>query len=191
MQTSFTNEEFKIVQNSKFFYTKASATKKIDALLAKTRDEIKFHIEKEKIIFPKHVDARTGKIYRGENYNGLPYLILDYPKYFGKDSVYAFRTFFWWGKFFSCTLHISPAPKKLNYKQLLKKEIYFCINDNPWQYHYEKDNYILIDKLSEKKIESILKKNKFIKLSRKINLKDYKKVPEFAKETFSILSSAL
>ena len=191
MSAAFTPEEFKIIQNSKFFFTKASVTKKIDVLLAKTRDEIKSFIEKEKLGFPKHVDSRTGKIFRGENYNGLPYLILDYPKYFGKDSVYAFRTFFWWGKFFSCTMHISPVPKNINYKQLFKKGIYFCVNDNPWQYHYEKDNYILIDKLSEKKIESILKKNNFIKLSRKMNLKDYNKLPEFAKETFSIFSSAL
>ena len=187
----FSKEEFKIIQNSKFFYTKASVTKKMDALLAKTRDAIKSIIKKKKIVFSKHVDYKTGKIFRGENYNGLPYLILDYPKYFGKDSVYAFRTLFWWGKIFSCTMHISPAPKKMNCKQLLKKGIYFCVNDNPWQYHYEKDNYILIDKLSEKKIESILKKNNFVKLSRKINLKDYRKLPEFSKESFSILSSAL
>ena len=163
----------------------------MDAMLAQTRDEIKSFIEKEKIIFPKHVDSRTGKIFRGENYNGLPYLILDYPKYFGKDSVYAFRTMFWWGKYFSCTLHLTPLPKEINYNNLLRKDIYICVNDNPWQYHYEKDNYIRVDALSEKKLKTILRKNNFIKLSRKIDLKSYKKLPMFAKETFSILSSAL
>src|ERR1051326_79600 len=186
---SFTPAELRTIHNSDFFRIKSSATFKIDSLLAETRDKIKSLIEKEKLGFPKEVDASMGKIFRGENYLGLPYLVLDFPKYFGKDSVLAFRTMFWWGNFFSCTLHIAPV-KSFRPNLLLKKGVYFCVNDNPWQYQYEKDNYILIDKLSEKKILTHIKKNNFIKLSRKIKLKDYKKLPKFAEETFSILSSS-
>ena len=187
----FSPSEFRAIHNSDFFYVKASATKKMDALLAKARDEIKFFIEEEKIIFPKKVDSKTGKIFRGENYLGLPYLLLDYPKYFGNDSVFAFRTMFWWGQYFSCALHLSPIPKEINFKKLLRKEVYICVNNTPWQYHYEKDNYVLIDTLSERKIKSILMKNNFIKLSRKLKLKEYLKLPEFAKETFAILFSSI
>src|ERR1051326_3611882 len=102
----FTPTELEIIHNAKFFYTKASATQKVDQLLAEARDEIKSAIEKTGMVFPKGVDSSMGKIFRGENYLGLPYLILDYPKHFSKDSVFAFRTMFWWGKFFSCTLHL-------------------------------------------------------------------------------------
>ena len=35
------------------------------------------------------------KIAKGENYLGLPYVILDYPRIFGKEDVFAFRTMFW------------------------------------------------------------------------------------------------
>ncbi|MBI3501250.1 MAG: hypothetical protein HY063_05590 [Bacteroidetes bacterium] len=185
----FSPTELHALHNSRFFYIKASVTKKMDALLAQTRDEIKSVIEKEKIILPAEADASMGKIFRGENYLGLPYLILDYPKYFGKDSVFAFRTLFWWGKFFSCTLHAGGIRNKdIRYKGdvLSGKGVYFCVNDSPWQYHYGKDNYLLIDKLTEKQMQAHIRKNNFIKLSRKMELKDYRKLPEFARETFEL-----
>ncbi|MBX3253003.1 MAG: hypothetical protein KF862_02590 [Chitinophagaceae bacterium] len=46
------------------------------------------------------------KITRGENYNGLPYVMLDYPRYFTRQDVLAVRTMFWWGNNMSITLHL-------------------------------------------------------------------------------------
>jgi hypothetical protein len=46
------------------------------------------------------------KISKGENYKGLPWVMLDYPRVFGKEDVCAIRTFFWWGHAFSVTLHL-------------------------------------------------------------------------------------
>ena len=46
------------------------------------------------------------KISKGENYRGLPYVMLDYPRLFGREEVLAIRTFFWWGHGFSVTLHL-------------------------------------------------------------------------------------
>ena len=67
--------------------------------------------------------------------------------------------------------------------------MYICINDNPWQYHYENDNYEL---LSEKHIELIETKS-FIKLSKRIALCDYKSLPliteQFYKKLLQNLSS--
>ena len=46
------------------------------------------------------------KISRGEQYQGFPYVILDYPRIFSSADVFAIRCFFWWGHFFSITLHL-------------------------------------------------------------------------------------
>lgn len=35
--------------------------------------------------------------------------MLDYPRCFGKEDVLAIRTFFWWGHYFSCTLHLKGS----------------------------------------------------------------------------------
>lgn len=191
MNTRFTPEEFRTIHNKKFFRIKTSSTKKIEHLLASVRDELKNTIEENKLIFPEGVDSSMGKIFRGENYLGLPYLVLDYPKYFSKDSVFAFRTMFWWGNFFSCTLHLQGKALE-KYRQIIienrerikKKSVYVCVNDSPWQYHYKKENYLLIDKFPAKDLEELFRKKDFIKLSRKVSLDDYKSLAAFSKESF-------
>lgn len=52
------------------------------------------------------VPSTEPKISKGENYKGLPYVMLDYPRVFGKEDVLAVRTMFWWGHAFSVTLHL-------------------------------------------------------------------------------------
>ena len=199
---NLTAAELKTLHNTNFFEVKASATKKIEHLFADVRDEIKKAIEENKIIFPAEVDSKNGKIFRGENYSGLPYLVLDYPKHFSKNSVFAFRTMFWWGNFFSCTLHLqgkalehltpSPSPQgEGRFTPLRGKNIYVCVNNNPWGYHYKKDNYLPIDKLSDTELKKLLLEKEFVKLSRKIAIKDHKKLVKFSKESFLLFCSVL
>ena len=54
---------------------------------------------------PAEVVKISPKISRGENYKGLPWLVLDNPRYFQHNNIFAIRTMFWWGNFFSITLH--------------------------------------------------------------------------------------
>jgi hypothetical protein len=191
MTKKISPEELKTLHNTNFFKVKASATKKIEHLFAEVRDEIKEEISKSKIVFSKEIDSVNGKIFRGENYLGLPYLVLDYPKHFSKGSVYAFRTMFWWGNFFSFTIHLQGKALEeqrvlliSNLPSLRKKGVFICVNSNPWQYHCKKDNYLPIDKFSDPELKKIFLEKGFIKLSRKIPLKDYKKISLFAKESF-------
>ena len=46
------------------------------------------------------------KISKGEKYKGLPWVMLDYPRIFGKEDIMAIGTRFWWGHYFSVTLHL-------------------------------------------------------------------------------------
>ena len=93
------------------------------------------------------------KISKGENYKGLPYLVLDYPRYFGKDDHFAIRSMFWWGNFFSITLHLSGIYKKMYENKieasftLLKEESFFIgISDDQWEHHFETSNYLPLEK---------------------------------------------
>lgn len=194
MPARFTPTELETLHNTDFFSVKTSATKKIEYLFTVVYNEIKNVIEKENLSFPKEVDVQEGKLFRGENYLSLPYLMLDYPKHFSKESVFTFRTMFWWGNFFSCTLHVQgKALEKYrnalikNLSSLRKKNIYICINNNPWQYHYKKENYLPVDKLPDTELKKLLLEKEFIKLSRKIPIKDYKKISKFARESFFYL----
>jgi len=194
MSNLFTATELSTLHNTEFFVIKAAATKKIEHLFAAIHDEIKEVIQKENITFPKEVDSTNGKIFRGENYLGFPYLVLDYPKHFSKESVLAFRTMFWWGNFFSFTVHLQGKALEEQRSGLIKKipslknqSIYICVDEKPWQYHYNTDNYQLIDKLSNTEIEKIFRGKEFVKLSRHIPLNDHEKLSAFCKESFILL----
>jgi hypothetical protein len=175
--------EQEIIHDLKFLRTKASASAKIHDLLVATKHALE-------ATFPKGNHPKTwnglgkrGKISKGENYLGMPYQVLDYPAYFSKTDTFAFRTMFWWGNFFSATLHLEGLSHQL-YKQkfidhigrLATQEIYICTGDTPWQYHYESDNYQLLTVNHKQHIES----NSFLKLSKKIELNRWKELPDFA-----------
>ena len=87
---------------------------------------------------------KSGKISKGENYLGLPYAILDYPAIFKKENVFAIRTMFWWGNFFSITLHISGRKRmrEINISKLVEnlreKNFLFCINKKEWEHNFDK-----------------------------------------------------
>jgi hypothetical protein len=65
------------------------------------------------------------------------------------------------------------------------------VNDNAWQHHFEKDNFINIDTLSEKKFKEILHANSFIKIAKKISLHQWQQVPEFVLKTFEELAGLI
>jgi hypothetical protein len=52
------------------------------------------------------IEPGNPKVSRGENYRGLPWVMLDYPRVFGREDVLAIRTMFWWGNGFNVTLHL-------------------------------------------------------------------------------------
>ncbi|MEO7394876.1 MAG: hypothetical protein ABIU11_08005, partial [Chitinophagaceae bacterium] len=111
------------------------------------------------------------------NYKGLPYLMLDYPRIFDHSTIFAIRTMFWWGNFFSITLHLSgdyknKFEKKLttHFPILTKNNFFYCVNEDQWEHYFEDDNYIAFNKSSPIDFEMLLKEKSFIKLAAKISL---------------------
>ncbi len=162
--------------------------------MEKTREQLVRCVDSAKFSFPEGINLTTGKISRGENYINLPYMVLDYPAYFKTADIFAFRTMFWWGNFFSSTLHLEgnslvKARKKLsnNLNKLTGKQVYICTGETAWQYHYGKDNYELLTQDHY----GLINKCGFLKLSRKINIKDWQYLSEFSKDFLELLLNYL
>src|SRR5437773_12122514 len=160
--------ERELVNNSEWILTKNEIIKKVQQLLGAVLENIFDYTNTNSKGFPGEVFAISPKISKGENYLGLPWLMLDYPRYFDKENVFAIRTMFWWGKFFSTTLHISgkykePYLKSVinNYEELKRNEFYICINEEQWQHHLENENYKPIKELSATEFEDHLHQRSF------------------------------
>jgi hypothetical protein len=115
---------------------------------------------------------QNSKISKGENYLGLPYVILDYPRYFDGKNIFAIRTMFWWGRFFSMTMHLSGEEKN-KYQQkieearlnLAEMNAFIGINEDPWQHHFENDNYIKVSGLSEQNFLAHCRQHDHLKIA--------------------------
>ena len=101
-----TNNELSLIQDSDFLLTKVKIISKIFRLLESTENHLRKIINETTFKFPLGTKIKYGKISKGETYLNLPYLILDYPTLFTNTDIFAFRTMFWWGKFFSATIHL-------------------------------------------------------------------------------------
>ena len=141
--------------------------------------------------------AFSPKISKGENYQGLPYVILDYPRLFSRDNIFACRTFFWWGRFFSTTVHLG-GDFLIPFKATLSasKEILaaggwsVCIQDDPWQHHFEADNFRTIASLEPEQWESLVQKP-FVKLAKRYELQDWEKIIDKALAAYAPLLELL
>ncbi len=142
-------------------------------------------------------NAQSAKISKGEQYLGLPYVILDYPRLFGRDSIFACRTFFWWGRFFSITLHLAGEALE-QYKSALVQaqerlaadHWHVCVQDDPWQHHFEADNYRTIASLTPEQWGSLLQKP-FVKLAKRYDLSVWEKIIPYAVAGYASLLGML
>ncbi len=122
----------------------------------------------------RKLTSAVPKIYKGENYNGFPYVMMDYPAVFEKENIFAVRTMFWWGNFICITLHLSGEYKNYWEKNIFDKlkespHFFVAINEDEWQHHFEKDNYVQFYLLNDKEKKTLHEK-RFIKVALKYEL---------------------
>ncbi len=156
--------ELDLVTNADFILTKNKIITKVYDLFGEMSD---YAVKEANNFLEDEIKIISPKISKGENYEGLPWVMLDYPRYFTEKDVFAIRTYFWWGNYFSITLQLKGKFRNklqvANFKLQEKPDWYLCCNKNEWQYHFRNDNYKLLNEFSEEEIQQL----SFIKLAKK------------------------
>jgi len=123
--------------------------------------------------FPEEILKVSPKISRGENYKGLPWLVLDNPRYFQHNNIFAIRTMFWWGNFFSVTLHLSGNNKNSLVEKILtnisdlKDDVHVYEGDDEWEHDLDPESYKRLSSLTNDRFRQITSANNFLKLAIK------------------------
>lgn len=185
--------ELELVTNADWILTKNGIIQKVKSMLEAIQAEQQDYLTKNKINLPAEFITPLPKISKGENYKGLPYLVLDHPRYFDKENVFTIRTLFWWGNFFSITLHLAGTCKELFQQQLINaypwfagNDFFLCISDEQWEHHFGEDNYKPVKAITREEFEQYFSKKSFLKLARKYPLQPWDAIhprlfPEFRK----------
>ena len=191
---SLSDKELMMIEDTDFLTSKINIIAEIENLFAETKIRLLEIIKKRDDVFLLNNEFSKSKISKGENYRSLPFVILDFPAVFDSKNIFAFRSMFWWGNFFSTTLHIQGKYLELykanllyNFELLLHQNIYICIGETPWEYHFGKDNYVQLSKEHKEFFE----KSKFVKLSKKIPLEQIEFIPQIVSSYFLNLVKVL
>lgn len=186
--------EMDLVGNTDIILTKNAIIQKIKLFLEELQVNQLSIIEKYQMVFPKEVLITSPKISKGENYKGLPWLILDNPRHFNIDNTFAIRTMFWWGNFFSITLHLSGQYKFFlqtniikNYTGLSSGDAYLCVEENQWEHDLDSRNYKLIHQLTADEMEKIINEKSFLKIAKKFPIDQLDKMETILSENFELL----
>jgi hypothetical protein len=187
-------EELEMVQDTHWLLTKNKILEKVFAVFGALAEEMREAITKADIPFKDEVLLISPKISKGENYNGLPYVMLDYPRRFAKEEVMAIRTMFWWGNFISITWHLKGKYKEYyrsvineNRDLLISHNFHISISEDEWRHDFSGENYRQLGTIDKSLLEETLANNSFCKLSVKIPLHQWNEAKEMLVDLYQVL----
>lgn len=156
--------------DQEFLLAKQRITNKNKALLSGLEPTIQAWLPQ----LPKPIESKyakgTAKVSTGENYQGLPYQVLDFPRSFTKESGFGLRIMLWWGKEISMSLLLwgSVRQEAIPYLHQNTKYLpsdHLSLAGSPWQHAYHPNDYQLIGNFSKQAYEKALC-HPFYKLTR-------------------------
>jgi hypothetical protein len=187
---SLSPQEMALVQNAEWIIIKRRIIEKAYVLLGQLSEAYAPALQEANYI-PSQVKAVSPKIYKGEAYQHLPYVLLDHPRFFKGNDAFAIRSFFWWGNNFSIHLHLSGQYKIQFQQQLLLQleagaldQWFSVIAEDAWQHHFEPDNYIPIQPGNYEAIKTAWQQRDFIKLGQHHPIANWDTASQFFNDSF-------
>ena len=186
--------EVELVSSPDIILTKNAILQKIRSFLeeiqAKQVDILRDHSSQ----LPEEVMKISAKISRGENYKGLPWLVLDNPRFFQHNNIFAIRTLFWWGNFFSVTLHVSGNNKKNILKNIShhisllgEKEFYIYNVTKEWEHDMDPTSYKKLSVIHDDELQKIFSANNFLKLAIKFPIDSFEAIEDKLLRNYELL----
>jgi hypothetical protein len=196
-KVQLSKEERTLVMDPGWILTKNSIMGKVGVLFAELSErwqkDFPFQaVLREQVLPP---NWSTPKISKGENYKGLPWMVLDYPRAFGREDVLAIRTLFWWGHYLSVTLHLKGKYKEI-FLPVIRERIallagagfHISVSDDEWRHELDSDNYLPLGKEMDMEV---LEERAFLKLSAKCGLDRWDELGSVLPELFGVLAGIL
>lgn len=184
-------KELELVANADWILTKNAIIGKIYDLFGGLSETYRLMMEGSQIP-EEDIGARSPKISKGEQYEELPWVMLDYPRNFMDEDALGIRCFFWWGNFCSITLQLSGkyqhkyAPSVQQYLHRHPGNWFIGIGNDPWKHHFRKDNYVPV-----REWEGDIRVVPFLKIGRKISLHEWDRLEDFFTEGYSEMINML
>ena len=189
-------EELALVRDGEWVLTKNRIIQKVYALFGDMALDMAANIRLYSL--PSEITETPPRISRGESYKGLPYVMLDYPRIFSRENIFAIRVFFWWGNYFSVTLHLKGGYKnrfektiRKNIGLLAANDFSICHSPEEWLHELDQENYLKIKGLGEERLNKILSEIPFLKFSAGVPFSQWENAPGLLGRLFNALLQSI
>jgi len=190
----FLPAEMELVSSPDIILTKNAILQKIKSFFEEVQMKQHDILKRYSSQLPEEVLKISPKISRGENYKGLPWLVLDNPRHFQHNNIFAIRTMFWWGNFFSITLHVSGNNKNdllknltENISVLAKNDFYIHNGTKEWEHDLDPNSYKTISSLTKDELEKVITENSFLKLAVKFPIDSLEAIEDKLLRNYELL----
>ena len=190
----FLPTEMELVSSPDIILTKNAILQKIKSFFEEMQIKQQDVLKKYSSQLPEEVLKISPKISRGENYKGLPWLVLDNPRHFQHNNIFAIRTMFWWGNFFSITLHVSGNNKNDllknltdNVSLLAKNDFYIYDGKKEWEHDIDPVSYKKLSAINEDELQKIFSANSFLKLAVKFTVEPLEAIEDKLLKNYELL----
>jgi hypothetical protein len=186
---AFSDKEVQFFSSKDFIDKKREIQRKVSLLLSQCEKELRISAD----VYPSIWQA-TGKISKGENHKGYPYVVLDYPRRIYGQDIIIFRTMWWWGHGFNCSLILTGEwlekyrKNFLAYLHLLyENQLYISTGASPWDNDQGEGALEAIDDLNRERLIYLIDKKPFLRISSFLPMEEWRKCPVFARQSFDKL----
>ncbi|NIG51892.1 hypothetical protein [Chitinophaga sp. Cy-1792] len=193
-----TAAEASIAADAELLRMKNRVMVKAVQLMGVIQEGLAGHAAHQRFPFEAEWLGRHAKISKGEQYKGLPWVMLDYPRFFSNSDAFAFRTMFWWGHYFSSTLHLAGRVKAMfsnvlirNHAVLASNGFQVYLGDDPWEHDFEGGNYRPIGSISLEDWSVIINRHDFLKIAKPYSLAHWGKVSREVVAAYAALLALL
>ncbi len=169
---TFTPQEIQRLTDTRFFLDKAAISTKIRQHLAQLHEVYQHELRQHSLIVPDQFSTDAFQLVKGEQLESFPYQYLDHPRFYTRETKFAFRTLFWWGHYLIFALileggHIRRYKENLinRFSEIADREVCLCLDNSLWEWKQGPGYTLKLTKNRKPEVAAVLANRPFFKLS--------------------------
>jgi len=198
----FSRDEAEFLKQATIFDWKERITQKIKRVLEHLHEELARRITAEELLTPPGMDFAKWQVVRGERFHNQPYVYLDFPQFFTRQTKFTYRSMFWWGSGFAFALILEGDALDhyrerliFSYDALADHGLVISLADTPWDWRPNSPHNLPIQRINRQVVIQALATRTFLKLQSFLDFDEIVQeegiVIRRAVETFDLLRAVV
>ncbi|MEO6202291.1 MAG: hypothetical protein ABIP82_03565 [Nitrospirales bacterium] len=176
---SFTAFELALLADHEFFRNKAKISVKIKQILEELYQRLEAEIALQPLLAPEGFDSQSRQFVKGEHLEDFPYQYVDFPRWYTRETKFAFRSLIWWGHHIVFALIVEGQLVKQyrrnlfnRYSEVADRNLCLCLSPSLWEWKAGPGLTIPITHDGRSEIAATLDHRTFFKIARFLPLDD-------------------